>query len=95
MNARRGHSRGVSTNAEVYLENPTVTEHGIRFDASGDRLEQDARSKMNLTKYSGNVWFDPSEVADLFRSVVETSDKSDEFKRVCLAVVEEFDRARA
>lgn len=53
---------------------------------------RDPTSHRVATSYDGTFQFDPEEVVELFRAMVEASGKSKEFKRVVRAVLREFRR---
>lgn len=107
LTARRSEqSNGRQIRAKVDLSVLGATEYTVTCGASGDNTEHQEEQYMMRTSYpgerggptlqptlyTGEVRISPWEICTLFAAVVDNAEKSEDFKRMCHAMIKELQR---
>lgn len=90
LKSSRTSDEGRTAKGELKLSKPEKSKSGaVVVHAKGDRAPS---QHTPATEYVLQLDMEPEEVAVIFRFLVKSSDKSDDFKRVAVAVVDELIR---
>lgn len=90
LKSTRTSDEGRTAKGELKMSKPEMSKSGnVVVRAKGDRVPS---QHTPATEYVLQLDMEPEEVAAIFRFLAKSSDKSDDFKRIAFAVVEELVR---